>query len=375
MRIGVTGAFGFLGASFVAELLSRRSEGPGRERTEPEILAFAGRTTRNPLFDPAAVRVERLDLMGERNLAERFCDLDVLAHFAGKVGYRSAEKREVWDINVLGARRVFEAAARAGVGKILHVSSVSALGPAPEGAFLDESDRPYDDDRSSWSLMSRELVSAAIDSSMRGDYGFLRSSVSVYLDSKLASLELAHSLGDELGLDIVSILPGTAVGPGEVHRGIGSLIGKIWKGELGFSVPGMTAFMDSGDMARGAILAMEKGTPGEDYILAGSPEGNLRYADFAALVMWVASRQRGAKKTRTRPFVVPPPLALAGAALAETIAPGLGLSRGLVASGIARIACDSRKAIRELGYEPSTPLADSILAYARSAGLVGFSRD
>lgn len=376
MRVGVTGAFGFLGASFVAELLAR-NDGGGRA----EVVAFGARTLRNPLFDPEAVRVERLDLMEGRNaaegrdLAERFRGLDVLAHFAGKVGYRVAEKREVWDVNVLGTNRVFEAAARAGVGRVLYVSSVSALGPAPEGRFLDEGDRPYDDPRGAWSLMSPEAAAAAVKSSKRGDYGFLRSSVSVYLDSKLAGLELAHAFGRENGLDIVSILPGTAVGPGEVHTGIGALVAKIWRGELAFSVPGMTAFMDSGDFARGAVLAMGKGKPGEDYILAGGPGGNLSYADFAALVSRVRSGNTGhgtapTKAGRSRPFVVPASLALAGGAIAERIAPGIGLSRGLVASGLARIACDSRKAIRDLGYAPDTPLPDSILASARAAGLL-----
>jgi dihydroflavonol-4-reductase len=325
---------------------------------------------KNPLFDPAAVHVELLDLLGERELAKRFRGLDILAHFAGKVGYSVAEKREVWDINVLGTRKLFEAAARAGVGKVLYVSSVSALGAAPEGRLLHESDRPYDRPRSAWSLMSREAVASAIESSARGDYGFLRSSVSVYLDSKLAGLELAHSSEYWKGLGIVTILPGTAIGPGEVHAGIGALVEKIWKGELAFSLPGMSSFMDSGDFARGAVLAMEKGKPGEDYILAGAPESNLSYADFAALVTRTAAGRGGTKKGPSRPFVTPPFLALAGAALAERIAPGLGLSRGLVASGLARIACDSGKAIRELGYEPSTPLAESILAYARAAGLV-----
>lgn len=366
MRVGVTGAFGFLGASFVAELLSRPTAGSGAT----EIVAFGARTMRNPLFDPEAVRVEKLDLSGEGDPAEKFRGLDVLAHFAGRVGYRVSEKREVWDINVLGARRVFDAAARAGVGLVLYVSSVSALGPAPAGRFLRESDRPFGSASGAWSLDSLQAVNAAIESSLRGDYRFLRRSVSVYLDSKLAGLELAHGFARETGLPVVSILPGTAVGPGEVHTGIGALVGKVWRGELGFSVPGMTAFMDSGDFARGAALAMEKGRPGEDYILAGGPEDNLSYADFAALVSKVALDARGRPGEGRKPRVVPASLALAGGSLAELLAPGLGLSRGLVASGLARIVCDSEKAIRELGYAPVTPLADSVRACARASGLM-----
>ena len=74
MRIGVTGAFGFLGANFVAALLARETP-PG------QIIAFSSRTGANPLFDPARVRRVPLDVRDPRDVLEKTRGLDAVAHF------------------------------------------------------------------------------------------------------------------------------------------------------------------------------------------------------------------------------------------------------------------------------------------------------
>ena len=67
MRIGVTGAFGFLGANFIAALQARdRRTFFGGE--EVEIVAFASRARSNPLFDASAVAIESLDILDRGGL-------------------------------------------------------------------------------------------------------------------------------------------------------------------------------------------------------------------------------------------------------------------------------------------------------------------
>ncbi len=76
LRIGVTGAFGFLGANFVSALLQRLPEA--------EIVAFASRTRANPLFSPDKVEIENLSILRSGDMAEKFGGLDARRRRCGR---------------------------------------------------------------------------------------------------------------------------------------------------------------------------------------------------------------------------------------------------------------------------------------------------
>ena len=126
-RIGVTGAFGFLGANFVSTLLEDQ-RGSDSSKEEVEIVAFASKSRSNPLFNPAEVRVESLDILDYEDMARKFQGLDEVVHFAGRVDYRTSMKKAVWETDVIGTKNVFDAALAAGVSKLLYASSICALG-------------------------------------------------------------------------------------------------------------------------------------------------------------------------------------------------------------------------------------------------------
>jgi dihydroflavonol-4-reductase len=357
MRIGVTGAFGFLGANFVAELLERDSRAPGGG----EIVAFASRTRSNPLFDPSRVRVEGLDVLGRDGLARAFEGLDAIAHFAGKVDYRAAAKKAVWDADAIGAERVFDAALAAGVGRVLYVSSICVLGDPGPGRLASEGNSPYGNPRYPISFASPAECLEALERSLSGDYRFLGKMRVAYFDAKLAAWELAKAWARERGLPVVTVFPGTAVGPGDLHHAISSLVDGAWEGRLGFCFEGATSFVGARDFARGAALALERGRAGEAYIISGRDEHNLSYAAFISLVSRLARGSGGGK----RPALVPRGVALCAAALAERLAPALGLAAALVRSGTVRIVCSSAKAREELGYEPGPGLEEAILECRR----------
>jgi nucleoside-diphosphate-sugar epimerase len=352
MKIGVTGAFGFLGAATVAAFLE--------EPLSPDqrIIAFGSRSSRSALFDPARVDFRRIDILDKASLLREFSGLDMLLHFAGKVGFSAREAESVWRVNVEGARSVFEAVLEARVPFLVNISSVSALGPAPDGRLLCEDNRPYDDEGTPWMLASRqEAVSAARKSGRDETWNreaFLKSLRCVYLDSKLAALELARDMRDLQGLPVVNIMPGTAIGEGEAHEGIGKLLRTMASGRLALVASGVCPFMDSRDFAKGVRLAALKAGPGQDYILAGPKENNLDFTELRKIVAKVTGNPAGFC------LAAPRKLALAAATIAELLTPGLGLSRGLVESGSVRVACDSSKAMRELGYDPGTPLEESV---------------
>jgi dihydroflavonol-4-reductase len=361
-RIGVTGAFGFLGANFIAALLRspRDPEGPGEAR---RIIAFSSRTSSHPLFDREEVEVQSLDILDAEDLARKFRGLDVVAHFAGKVDYRPSCRRAVWDSDVLGSARVFDAALAAGVSRVLYVSSISALGHPRGDSLADEGSSPYGDPSWPTSFGSREEALAAVESSARGDYGFLEKTRVAYFDAKLAGWELAKAYARERGLPVVTIFPGTAVGPGDLHNAISSLVDKVWEGRLRLSFAGATAFMDARDLAQGALLALSKGRLGEGYIIAGRDEHNLGYPEFQDLIARLA-RGEG-RPAKLGPRVPPLALLLGLSRAAELAMPGGSFNRAFVLAGSVRNVCSSAKAVAELGYEPSASLESAILECRR----------
>ena len=147
-------------------------------------------------------------------------------------------KKEIYDVNMNGTRNTIEAAAEAGVKRIVYVSSIAALDytnlPAKES-------NGYNPDR-------RDM----------------------YYNSKNDGEKLAFQLAKELGIELVSVMPGAMIGseaflPLNVSYGVLRLI-------LNKQIPMDTKitlnWVDVKDVAEGCYLAGQKGRSGERYILA-----------------------------------------------------------------------------------------------------------
>lgn len=352
MKICVTGAYGFLGANIVVEALRRGYE----------VRAPYARNRSNPLFNAAEVEAVPLDMTDSASVAAAVRGCDAVIHMAGVVDFRRSRRSWVWDVNVLGTKKLFDACLAQGVSRLVDASSIAALGTVPGAGLADEKTaNAYSADNPVAFGSSAEALEA-IRASEGGDYRFLKRSRLCYFDAKLAARELAKHYARDRSLPIVTVFPGTAVGPGDIHASISLLVDSVWEGRLGLTYPGGSCFMDAGDFARGTLAALERGRLGEGYILAGKDEDSMSYASFMRLIAQVAFEASGRRPRRGGPAVVPAPLALGASRIAELVAPGLGLSYGLALSACHRHAYTSAKARTELGYEPSTPLADSIRA-------------
>ena len=123
MTIGVTGSAGFLGANLLSRLRSA-------EPADAQLVAFYSARTANPLTAGLPLRRVHLDVTERQEVFERTRGLDVLFHLAGKVDYARHDLKRTWDINVLGARNVFDAALANRIGRVIYVSSISVLGTA-----------------------------------------------------------------------------------------------------------------------------------------------------------------------------------------------------------------------------------------------------
>ncbi len=127
MRVVVTGATGNVGTSVLAAL----------ER-EPRVTAIVGLARRVPEdLDLPKVRWRQADVTSTP-LAPVFEGADAVVHLAWAI-QPSHDEAAMERVNVLGSQRVFGAAAQAGVGALVHASSVGVYSPGPKDRQVDES--------------------------------------------------------------------------------------------------------------------------------------------------------------------------------------------------------------------------------------------
>jgi dihydroflavonol-4-reductase len=128
----VTGATGFIGQHLVKALLKR-----GDSVTCLIRRAGNKQKTQNP-----CVRTVIGDLANKEALEDSVKGTDVIYHVAGAI--KAANRDEYFQINQVGTRNLLEAAAKKNpeLSRFVHVSSLSAAGPAQNGRALSEQDRP-----------------------------------------------------------------------------------------------------------------------------------------------------------------------------------------------------------------------------------------
>jgi dihydroflavonol-4-reductase len=251
----VTGATGYLGVALVRELRAQGREVRALIRNwdaEQRLVgtgatAVLGDVTRPETLPPALDGVTRV------------------FHLAGAVGHRASDEERLQRINVEGSRNLLDAAAAAGVERIVYTSSVGAMGPAatPEYPRSEQHFLLDGDDG-------------------RGDFRYSRSKA----QGEALALEAAAA-----GRDVVVVNPGFVIGPGDVHRVSAWPIEEYLRGRVPFVVRGGLSYVDVRDVAAGHLLAEQHGVSGQRYILTNE-EGNLPYLDFFARVGDAAGHRR-----------------------------------------------------------------------------------
>ena len=300
----VTGATGFVGGH-VARLLAERGDEVRVTFRDP------GRLERLAGLEVDTVRADVLDRASLRR-AMRGCDL--VFHSAGFVGSRPPER--LWQVNALAPRVVVEAAAAEDVPRVVHTSTVAAVGNAAHGEAADET-QVY----------------------RGGEFGL------AYGDSKHEGEVEALAAGARLGVDVVVVNPayvlGVPVDPTQAGETSTRVIGNFLAGRLPAIVDGATNIVDVEDVAAGHLLAAERGEPGERYILGGY---NLSWVDLIDRLAVASGVER--------PLVVlPREIGSLARIQAE-----LGARWPIAPEAFALMAQNwrytSRKAKRELGYRP-----------------------
>lgn len=297
----LTGGAGLVG-SHVARLLVERGD-------RVRLTVRAGTRRENLDFEYEAVDCDILD---RRAVRRALRGVDRVFHVAGLTSLR-ARPEVLFQVNVEGTRVVLEEALRAGVERVVHTSSVAAIGPAPRGTVADE----------------RQLYSP-------GGYGI------PYVDSKREAEAEALRLAAR-GLPVVIVNPAFVFGAGDVNRSSTELVRRFLRRELPAYVDGALNVVDVHDVARGHLLADEKGTVGERYIL-GNRNFTLDrlFADLARL-----------SGVEAPALKLPLHVALALAHAGEAMPGRPPATVNEVRAGALWWAYRSTKAKRELGYSPA----------------------
>jgi nucleoside-diphosphate-sugar epimerase len=136
MRVVVTGASGNIGSALVRALSA-----------DDRVGSVVGIARRRPQIRLPKLVWRTADVASDE-LMPLFSGADAVVHLAWRI-QPSHRQRELWTTNVHGSARVFAAAAAAGVGTLVHGSSVGVYSPGPKWDFVDES-WPRDGVRSSF---------------------------------------------------------------------------------------------------------------------------------------------------------------------------------------------------------------------------------
>lgn len=324
MRVFLTGGTGFIGGHVARKLRERGDEVRALVRSAAKARTLVDldcELVPGTLADDAAIR-------------EGIEGCDAVIHGAAiyEVGVPASRRPDLWEANVEGTRRVLSAAFDAEVDRALYISTIGAFGNT-HGRVVDES---YVHPGESY--------------------------CTYYEETKTEAHRVAKQIG-ERGLPLVIVQPGGVYGPDD-HSQLGNLIRQFKANRLPllpFPEFGIS-FVHVEDVADGVLLALDRGEPGESYLLGGEI-GTMR--EFVEML---------AKITGKRPPLATLPTALikAIAPLGPVIGPVLGyppnMGELIRASDGVTMWASSGKAERELGYSPrplEEGLRETLAAHSR----------
>lgn len=222
--IFITGATGLLGSCLIKMLADKNAGIKALYRTEIP-------------FNHPGIEWVKGDILDVVLLEEIMHGVDEVYHCAGKVSFNPKEKKQLFKTNVEGTANVVNAALNTGVKRLLHVSSVAALGRIRENMVITEELR--------WTE---------------------ETSNSVYGESKyLAELEVWRGIAE--GLDAVIVNPTIILGAGNWNTGSSEIFKTIYK-EFPYYSDGVTGFVDVQDVATAMIILMQSNISAKKFIIS-----------------------------------------------------------------------------------------------------------
>ena len=227
MRVVVTGATGFVGGNLVRTLVDRGYD----------VRALVRRNSNTLALENLGVEEALGDLRDRESIAKALKGCQGVFHCAAMYTFWSRDPAEVYRVNVEGTKVIFEEAERAGVERAVYTSTVSTIGLPKKGLGTEDTQ-----------LRPKDLV---------GHY-----KKSKYLGEQEALAAASN------GLPVVVVNPAAPIGPWDVKpTPTGGIVLDFLRRKLPVYIGTGMNVIDVEDVAAGHVLAMEKGVPGQRYIL------------------------------------------------------------------------------------------------------------
>jgi dihydroflavonol-4-reductase len=248
----ITGASGLLGGN-LARMLVARGRG---------VRVLLRKNSRTFHIDDLPLERVSGDITHMRALIAAMQGVDTVYHCAARVTVSRTMTPAVWDANVTGTEYVLRAAVAAGVRRVVHCSSVDALGlPQPgKGGASDVTAR--------WNWP---------------DLGLENAYARTKYEAQRIVLEAAQR-----GQDVVVVCPTFMFGAYDPHPSSGAMILAAARNPFLLALPGGNNFVDVEDVAEGMISAAVSGCPGQVYILGNE---NMTYTEVFSRISSVLGRR------------------------------------------------------------------------------------
>jgi dihydroflavonol-4-reductase len=313
VKILVTGASGFIGTNLVPRLV----------RLGHEVRTIGRANHPHAKFANMNIEHYHGDITNPEQVKNAAQGCDMVYHLAGLVSYKKRDVSRQYGTNVLGTRHVMEACLEAKVKRVVHTSSVAAMGLPKRGEIGTE--------EMEYNLSGRGLT---------------------YCDTKHeAELEVEKAFKD--GLNVITLCPGIIFGEGDTHPHHHAIFAAMSKGSL-IGVPaGGVTFSDINDVVDAHLACIDNGRFGERYAIVSA---NLSYKEAANVFAKIAG-------SRPPLFEIPGPLLVLAGNLSEDFLPSFGINPPLTRQNAwlcqHKIFFSSAKAESELGLKP-TPFEETV---------------
>ena len=238
----ITGATGTIGRRLAAKLAARGDE----------LVALVRPESDEDVLGDLELDLVEGDITNPEDVREAIEGCERVFHLAGAFSEWLADERQFFDVNTGGTVNVLDAAKQAGIEKMVHVSSASAIGQVQ---FETGDERTVH----------------------RGTF------LTTYERSKWEAEQFVLEEAAE-GLPVVVVCPAMVYGPGDLRHN-GRRLVSLLSGRPVATLTTDSAYVFIDDVVAGIIAADERGRAGERYILSG---GNMTREEFLLTALQVA---------------------------------------------------------------------------------------
>ncbi len=324
MKVFVTGGNGFIGSVVVRSLVAEKHEVRCLLRATSNVDRIAGL---------AYTRIEG-DVRDAASVRRGMDGVDAVIHLASLSNWNDIDSPLMDEVVEGGTRNILDAAAAATTKpRVVFVSSILAVNGSTEPRTFDES--------AEWTAPDRKLV---------------------YSRSKRRAEAMCLDAWKKDGVPVVIVNPGEVYGPNDTALITACNLIDFAKSKPVLVCNGGTSVAYVDDVALAIVRAMEKGKPGERYILGGE---NLTVRQLAELTLELLGQKKGIVQ-------VPNGVIKTLTAVATTLHIPLPYNPHVIPYATRYWFMDSSKAQRELGvsFRPARAALEPTLAWLKESGRI-----